>query len=796
MFEDALSLHRSGQLREAGAIYRGILTQDPENADALHLLGVIDIQGSNFAAALYLIDRALALRPEDPVFLSSRGVALHGVGRLQDALASFDNAIARKSDYAEAFNNRGAVWRQLGRSETALEDFDSALTIDRNYVNALNNRGNILVALKRFEEALASLDSALSLAPDNPEASNNRGNASMGLGDFEEALSRFERALKLRPDYAEAMSNRGNALMRLRRIDDALASYDRALVLKPDFSEAHVNRGLALVQLNRVGEALSCFDRALSFEPRSADACLNRGIALLALGRASDAVKSYDRAIACRSGFVEAHVNRGNALRALAQFEEAQASYMRALCLRPDQPFLFGDWLHAKMKACEWSGLSAAFQALETKVEARTAAATPYAVLATPLSAACQKLAAETYIRQSSFRVSEKRPTANRFRNGRRGDRIRLGYFSSDLRDHPVARAIVELIEEHDRTRFEVIAFSSGPPSNDQMRVRLSQAFDKFIDVHAVADTDVVAMARRMGIDIAIDLNGYTEGARPQLFATRVAPVQVSFIGYPGTTGADYIDYKIADAVVLPEGLKAHFMEKIAFLPNCYLTSDVAGCLLDPAPARASAGLPESGFVFCCFNNSFKITPKEFDVWMRLLRRVPSSVLWLVDDNSTATLNLRLEAENRGVSGERLVFAQRLDLRAHLARQQLADLFVDTFHYNAHTTAIGALWAGVPVLTTLGNTFAARVGATLLHAVGLPELVCQSVAEYEATALEFATNSGAITLLRRKLAGLRAASPLFDIKQYARHLETAFEEMWERRLAQMPPEHIVVPRHA
>jgi predicted O-linked N-acetylglucosamine transferase (SPINDLY family) len=351
---------------------------------------------------------------------------------------------------------------------------------------------------------------------------------------------------------------------------------------------------------------------------------------------------------------------------------------------------------------------------------------------------------------------------------------------------------MAELFERHDRSRFEIIGFSFGPPANDIWRQRLKKAFDRFFDVRTRTDKEIAALAREWEIDIAVDLKGHTQDARIGMFALRPAPVQVNYLGYPGTLGADYMDYLIADSMLIPQEHQPYYNEKIVYLPHTYQTNNSTKVISDRPFSRAELGLPDDAFVFCCFNNSFKITPDLFDIWMRLLQAVPGSMFWLLEGNTGVGRNLRLEAGKRGVSADRLVFAPPMELADHLARLRQADLFLDTFYCNAHTTASDALWAGLPVLTSLGNTFAGRVAASLLKAIGLPELITPSHAEYEALALELATQPGRLACLRRKLALNKTTHPLFDTARFTRHLEAAYLRMHERSRAGLPPDHIVV----
>jgi predicted O-linked N-acetylglucosamine transferase (SPINDLY family) len=621
------------------------------------------------------------------------------------------------------------------------------------------------------------------------EALHSRALAEAQQGHAQAAFELFSRALAVDPRNAAAYSNRGNTLLDLKRFDEALASFDQALAIQPDFADALNNRGNALQALQRHAEAVDSYDRALAIRPGNAQALTHLGNVLQGLRRHEEALASYARALAIKPDQAEALTSRGNLLVDLKRFDDALTSYARALSVRPDYPHLLGNWVHTKMKVCDWSGLAAAFDHLAAGIAAGRPVASPFAILGTPLPSSLQRKCAEMLIAAKFPAVTSPGDTGFAARH----DRIRLGYFSADFYSHATAYLMAGLFEAHDRSRFELVAFSSGPPASDPMRARLEAAFDRFIDVRETSDADIALLARSLEIDIAVDLKGFTQDGRTEIFARRAAPLQVSYLGYPGTMGADYIDYLIADRTLIPAEHVGDYAEKIAYLPHTYQSNDSRRAIADQQFTRQAAGLPEQGFVFCCFNNNWKITPAVFDIWMRLLQQVAGSVLWLFEDNPTAGRNLRAEAQKRGIAPERLVFAPRMNLPEHLARHRLADLFLDTLPYNAHTTASDALWAGLPVLTRLGETFAGRVAASLLKAVGLPELVTDSPEAYEALALELATDQQKLAALRQRLAANRLTQPLFDTALFARHIEAAYTAMWERHQAGLRPEHIVVP---
>jgi protein O-GlcNAc transferase len=669
--------------------------------------------------------------------------------------------------------NYGTVLKKLKRLPEALKAFDNALALNVDVADTWNNRGTVLNDLERFEEALRDFDQALARKPDFADAFYNRGNALRGLKRFQAAVESYANAIKLNPQHAGAHNNRGAAYLNLRQFEQALADFDRAINLQPDMAEYYIGRGDVFVHLVRLNEAAVAFEKSLALNPSLAEAWRGRGSVCSALRHFDDALVAYDRAVAIKPDFWEAWQHRGQILLDLGRHYDALLSYERALEINPELKVATLA-LTTRMLLCDWRGYGEESSRIISGVRAGDAVS-PYALLSLPSSSddqlSCARAFAEE-VRSPPQRVT-RRPYLLR-------DRIRVGYLSFDLRKHAIGFLAVGLFEQHDKTRFETIALSLHPDDGSQVRKRLESAFDQFHDVSLRSDDEIVHLIRNLEIDIAVDLNGFTQGARLQVLARRPAPIQVNYLGYPGTVGADFVDYIIADRIVIPPDKRGFYSEKVVCLPHTYQANDNKRVMSAVVPSRVQAGLPDDGFIFCSFNNTFKINPPIFDVWMQLLRQVEGSVLWLLEANADVTGNLRAEAERRSVASSRLVFAPRVAQEDHLARQQLADLFLDTLPYNAHTTASDALWVGLPVLTCLGCTFAGRVAGSLLHAVGLPELVTHSFDEYEALALRLARNPGLLASVKSKLARNRATSPLFNTGLFARHMEAAYTTMWER----------------
>ena len=770
-----ISLQALKRLDEALASYDKALALKPDYAEAFYNRGNALKELKRFDEALASYDKALALKPDHAETFNNRGNALKELKRLDEALASYDKALALKRDYAEAFYNRGNALRELKRFDQALASYDKALALKRDYADAFNNRGLALQELKRLEEALASYDQTLALKHDHAEALYNRGVTLQELGRVDEALASYDKALALKLDHAEAFYNRGVALQGLKRLDEALASYDKALALKPDHADAFYSRGVALQALKRVDEALTSYDKALALKPDYVEALNNRGNALRELQRLDEAVASYDEALAHKPDDADVLYNRGVALKGLKRLDEALASYDRALVAKPDHPRAFDGAADCLIKLCNWHRRAQFAVDLNAHVFGKKSIVSPFVLLGYSDDSGLKLQCAKNYIEDRVPSLPPPFWTGETWRN----DKLRVAYLSADFHRHAIAYLAAELFERHDRSGFEIIGVSYCEDDKSEIRKRLVAAFDRFYDVRRKSDEEVAKLLHELRVDVAIDLQGYTQDSRPGVLAYRPAPIQANYLGFPGTMGAEFIDYIIADKMVAPFEHQRFYTEKIVHLPDCYQANDTKKNIAERTPTRQEAGLPEKGLVFCCFNNNWKITPDVFSIWIRLLQAIEGSVLWLLGDNKSAEQNLRKEAQARGIDPFRLIFAGLLPLDEHLARHRLADLFLDTLPYNAHTTASDALWTGLPVVTRMGESFAGRVAASLLNAIGLPELVAYSIEDYEALALRLAKDSSLLEGYRTRLATNRLAHPLFDTDRFRRHIEAAYMTMWE-----------------
>jgi predicted O-linked N-acetylglucosamine transferase (SPINDLY family) len=604
----------------------------------------------------------------------------------------------------------------------------------------------------------------------------------------------FDQALALSPDQAAIHYDRAASLWALERGIEAVAAYDAALAINPAYFEAHYNRAVSLQRMLRLEDALAGFEAALGINPRLAQGWNNRAGVLQEMGRDQEALDSIERALALRPKDAASHYNRGLLLLSLGRFSEAQQAFDLTLSLDPRHSAALGLLTSSALKACNWPRVAALKPRLLDEVAKRQAIVPPLTFITVSDDPALQRICAETHLARSLRETAVPTDPQPVWKGERYGHaRIRIAYLSTDFRNHPVGAQIVELLEGHDRGRFEVIGVYLGYDDGSALHKRIIAACDQFHAVREMGDAEIAALLRRLEVDILIDLNGQTFGWRPGILKYRPAPVQAFYLGFAGTTGAPFIDYIIGDAGVTPFESRPHFSEHIVQLPHSFWPSAPLREAL-PAISRAEAGLPEQGFVFCCFNTHWKISLEMFQVWMRLLAAVPGSVLWLRKADDTITAALTREARMRGVDPARILWAGREDSFArHLARHVQADLFLDTFPYNAHVTASDALWAGLPLVTRRGNSFVSRVAASFLAALDLPELIASDIAAYEAAALALARDPARLKTVRNRLTRNRLTQPLFDVSRFIRGIEAAFARMHARAEQGEAPAAFAVP---
>ncbi len=644
---------------------------------------------------------------------------------------------------------------QHGRLDESERYFRQLLRKEPRHLPSLNILAIVLTTLKKYTEAERCLQAALKINSSSDVTFYNYGIVLKSLGRPDEALRRFTEALAINPGNAETWNNRGTVLNDLADHDAAILDFDRALSLDPNYAAAYFNKSKSLAELKRYEEALAACDKALEMKPDLAEAWFGRGFVFQQLRRP----------------------------------DEAASAYARALLISPTLPLLKGNLLHQKMLSCDWTGIDRLIAEIERDIASGQLSAEPFAWQGVATSPRSLQLCAEIYS-ASRFPANFSHAAPPRIATS---GKIRIGYVSGEFRQQATSLLLVGVMEQHDRQRFDIYAIDNGWDDGSETRQRINASVQGIITIRGLSDPLAAAAIRENQIDVLVNLNGYFGDSRTRVFARRPAPVQVNYLGFPGTLGASYLDYIIADQHVIPAAHKPFYTEKVVYLPNCYQANDRNKEIATRIPGRADCGLPAAGFVFCCFNNSYKITPEIFDCWMRILNSVEGSVLWLLEDTAAAAANLRREATARGVNAARLIFAGRMPLPEHLARHRCADLFLDTLPYNAHTTASDALWAELPVLTCLGGTFAGRVSASLLNNLDMPELVTATLQDYERRAIEFATDPQIRARTKQKLSDNRLTTPLFDTGLFTGHIEAAYTAMVERHKAGLAPDHIVVP---
>ncbi|HEY8749666.1 MAG TPA: tetratricopeptide repeat protein, partial [Tepidisphaeraceae bacterium] len=754
--------YQSNNREQAAKLCHEALEFDPLQTDSIYLLGVMALEANQPGQALRHFHQAAALKPREASYVSAIGEAYRALGHTAEALESFRTAIRLDANLATAHNALGEILLDTGDAAASLESFRAAIAIRPTYERAHMNLGRAHHVLGNFEEAVKSLAQSIQINPKYSTAHNNYGAVLQAQQKSSEAAERFRAALAIRPDYPEAHFNLGNALLALGDPVGAVAELQEAIRLRSNYARAHAQLGQAL------------FD----------------------MGQVAASVRTFQAAIANKPDDNPSRLRLGEALRLLGHLDEARKVFDQALQYQPDSAEAFAHRFRVRQELCDWTDRDREIARLRSDADremqaSRAPSLHPLHTMSLPWNGAEQLRIAQSYA-QEVQRVAARTASAPAS-PPTNTDRIKIGYLSRDFYDHPVGHLISPLFGLHDRKRFEIHTYSFGPNDASAYRQRIERGSEFFHEVAGVPLSDLNARIRADGIHILVDLMGFTGLARTACLALRPAPIQVSWLGYAGTMGADFIDYLIADPVVAPPQSSSDFSEQIVRLPHSFMITDNHQPITSEKPPRAQQGLPETGFVFCCFNNAPKIEPGIFDVWMKILSQTPGSVAWLSIRELAAQSNLRKHAEARGIEPTRLIFSTHVKSKAdHLARLGLADLFLDTHFYNAHATTADAMWAGLPVLTCPGNTFASRVAASVINAAGQSDLIVPNFQTYEQTAVRLAQTPAEAHQLRTRLQSARATAPLFDTPRFVRNLEHAFQQMWTTHTAGQAPAPIQV----
>lgn len=787
LYRDAARLHESGALDGAVAAYRQLLELAPNHADAWSNLGVALAAGNDLIGSVAALERAVAADPSKPGAHNNLGIALGKIGEIARALECFRRALTIDPASSQSLNNLGNLLEASGEIETAVKCYQRAMAVDPSDSSSLNSLGNILYARGDSELALRCYRRAVERRPNDAESHYNLGNVLHHLGKSGAAIEAYTRALELAPLLADAHNNLGIACAKLGDYAAAIASYRRALAIAPDHARARNNLGNALGELYDSEAAIECYRHALALDPDYIDAQNNLGVALARRGVArsntddiQDAIAAFRRILVANPRHADAWNNLASLLKETGDVIGSMETYRRALEIDPARSDTRLHLIHAERRLAGWKQHDEVDTLVTDALKGTGDAVSPFPFLALPeLDSATHRGLSRHYANRACGAVLREPPL---YRSRWDARTLRIGYLSADLRRHPVAQLLVEVLERRDRSDCELYGYTWGPDDGEPITRRIRATFDRLRDLNGLSDEAAARIIAADGVDILVDLMGYTQHCRTRILAYRPAPVQVNWLGYPASLGHERLaDYLIGDAIATPLEHAACYSEHLALMPHCFQPND-RQCAIDPPPPRAQAGLPDDAVVLASFNQPYKLTPALFDAWCRVLACVPHTLLWLVDGPEPMRLNLRREAAARGIDPERLHFAPKLPLAAHLGRLQCADLALDTFPYGSGTTGANALWAGVPLVALEGEHLVSRMSASLLHAAGLPELVTTSLADYERLIVALARAPDRRLALRQRLAHNRLHCPLFDSARFARDLQALFQRMWTNHL--------------
>jgi len=758
-----------------------------EIAKNLFLDGLKHFQNQEFQDAEHSFLKSLELLPGRVSTLNNLAATQIKLKKFDEAEKNLQQVINVDETSIDLWLNLGIICLEKGQLTQAISYFERCINLDPYHVLGWKLIAQSHDQNREFNKAISCFKKILEFNPNDLDALISIGAILNDLQEYDASIQYHQLAIEINPNFTSGYVNMGVALSGLNKFDLALHNYSIALELDPGDFETWSNKGNTLHELKRFDEAIAHYDKALSLKPDYAEGWSNKGVTLHELKRYDEAIAHYDKALSLKPDYAEGWSNKGNTLNLLKKHSESAKCFQKALEFNIEDSYFLGQAHHQMMLGCDWSDYEKNINEIFHLANEGRKGAEPFGFQGIASSEELLKKCAEIY-------SSDKFPPLDNLSkfSQHKHHKIRIGYLCGEFRNQATSILMARVWELHDKSKFEIFAFDNGWDDGLDYRHRIVGAFSKIFDISKLSDLDAAKLIKQNEIDILVNLNGFFGFARQGVFSYKPAPIQVNYLGFPGTIGIEYMDYIIADKVVIPDESRIHYVEKIAYLPNSYQANDDKRKISDRQFSRTELGLPENAFVFACFNNNYKITPATFDSWMRILSLVQGSVLWLLADNPIAKENLIKEAIDRGIDFSRLIFAERLPISEHLARHDLADLFLDTLPYNAHTTASDALWAGLPVLTLMGHTFPGRVAASLLSSVGMDELITYTKDEYESLAIELAKNPQKLADIKLKLANNRLTTPLFDAPLFTKNLEAAYIEMHRRYHAELKLDHITI----
>lgn len=790
--EKAFVAHKSGNIELAYKLCKMVLKRKPQEADALHLMGVVVHQMGMTEKAFDYISQAISIKKENPIYYNSLGIVLKEVGRYGQSIKCYEKSIHLSHNYADPYYNLGTVYHALKNLEEAIGNYRNAIRINPSFAEACNNLGAALNEIGNFSEARESCLKAIRLKPDYPEAFNNLGNAQKELGEIEQAIRSYRSVIKISGECAETLGNLGNALCEAGNYDDALETYNRAIAIQPSNGKLYNNLGTLLRTQGKLDDAVACFEKSIRFMPRDVEAYHNLGNVYYDRSNYKSAIACYRKALTVDPHSVKSMINMSICFQENGDSNMAVDLFEQVLVLDPENEKACCHLVHEMYQRCQWDLL----EPLNRKIDRFT-----YKRL--KKGQRPEEMPFLNLIRCSdpsiNYKVTQKwsdllvpahlepRDNPREVQYEKSTKKLTIGYLSNNFKNHPTAQLTWKIFGLHDRKQFNVNVYSYGEDDSSEHRKRIKSDCDKFTDIKLLGHWDAANCIYHDQVDILIDLVGYMRNHRLEIASLRPAPIQVRWLGMAGTTGVGFFDYLITDRIVTPSEEAHYYSEKFIYMPDTY---QVNSGLFNESTTRfhrQDANLPEDGFVYCSFCSSYKIEPNVFDIWMNILKAVPKSVLWLLKSNDTVVSNLRKEAENRDVDPSRIIFAEKMPKENHLERLKMADLALDTLSVNGAATTSDALWAEVPVVTMKGTHFASRMSASILDAIGMEDLVCESQDGYEKKAIELGKNPLKSKMLKDRLRINLVEKPLFDAPRFVTHLESAYLKIWERYQAGKKP---------
>ena len=799
--EKAINYCSSGHMQEAEKICNSILSVYPDHSKCLHLLGIIAHADRNYEKSGYFIRRAIVTDPEEPVYYKSLGEVLMDQGELKKAVLCYHKTVELKQDCAEAYFYLGSIYNELNEPDTSISFYEKVLQIDPRFYQACYNMGNIYYSRDDSEKAIQCYQRAIDIKPDFFEALHNLGVTYQSRKDADEAIAAFKKTLQIKPDYAEAYYNMGNALHAKGLDQEAVFSYQQAIGIKTDYVAAYHNLGRVFYGLDMPDQSMSCYKKAIRLNPGHTDVLYDMGLLYRDQDQLDEMIACYEKALMIKPALPHPYLNLAIAYKVREDVDKAVCCCRKALRIQPDFAEAKAYLVQLYQHACEWKEVEKLFVIVDKLNEKALknglkTPELPMLSLRRHDDPSINYAVAKSWCYDISM-CAKKQKTVFLYRNKKlQRSKLTIGYLSSDFKNHAVTHLSLGLYGLHNRDEFKILCYSCGKDDGSYYRERIREECDEFIDLSDLSNIDAAKRINKDKVDILVDMMGHTRGNRLGISALRPAPVQAGYLGFLGTTGADFIDYIITDKIVTPENHAPYYSESFAYLPHCYQINDCNLKIAENNFKKADLGLPDNGFVFCSFNQPYKIDSLIFAGWMNILQQVPDGILWLLRQNKTAENNLRRGAEARGISPERLVFAGAMSIEEHLARLKFADLALDTRTYNGGATTSNALWVGVPVITLKGNHFVSRMSSSSLSAIGLPELITTKLEDYESLAVSLALNPDKLNAICRKLAANRLTEPLFDTPRFVKNLETAFKKMWNIYAAGQRPRIIEVPETA